>query len=198
MRSMACCVLGFAMLGLFADSTCLGQTELSRFSPPPGVVVFRSTDPLPVPPAALPIAPAVPVTVGYPAEVSVYSVPVPEPFTTPSTLGPGAVEPPVTATPWESVTTTNYAPATPNTVYSPVTPPVVVSDWTPVNEPASVTVYRPILSDQPAGVPQTAVVPAPTSIPLATPIPVGPVVTVRPKVYIQGQPIRNFFRAVTP
>ena len=74
-------------------------------------------------------------------------------------------------------TTTYYAPAPTTTYYAP----------TPVT-----TYYAPTT---------TAYVPTPVTTYYAPAAPVTvyrPGVVVRPKVYVSGQPVRNFFRAITP
>jgi hypothetical protein len=206
MRLLTRCTVVLGVIGLSFVSEARGQTELYRVPEARGVVVFRSTDPLPVQSATPMIDPsptgstttyyqaAPPVVIEtLPAETTVYSPVVPAVTATEWTpvAAPTAVtvhSPIVTAPPVvvPSVPTTTYyapAPAVGQVVYPAVPAPI-----------AATTVYRPTVTYQPVVVPAPAVVaPAP-----AVAVPVGPQVTVRPKVYVQGQPIRNFFRAITP
>ena len=208
MRALASCCLGLAVIALLSVRDARGQTELHRFQTPPGVVVFRSTDPVPAAPMIDPnylgstttyYAPTAPLPSSISSETTVYS-PVTPGFTatewTPVDAGPAvtAYSPVVTspAAPVDSYgqpTITYYAPDSfaGAAAYPPAVAPIVTGE-TPI-------VYGPTVTYQPVVVsPPIAGLPAP---PVAT-VPVGPRVTVRPKVYIQGQPIRNMFRAITP
>jgi hypothetical protein len=75
--------------------------------------------------------------------------------------------------------------------YDPVTPAPVVSYR--VVAPAPVVVYRAPVVSYYTPAPVVAYRPAVTYGPVVYPAPV-----VRAKVYYPGQPVRNFFRAVTP
>lgn len=70
----------------------------------------------------------------------------------------------------------------PVVAYSPVAPTVTYS---PV-APAPVVAYSPVVAAPAYGVAAPVMVPA------------GRPVTVSTKVYVPGQPVRNFFKAVTP
>ena len=95
-------------------------------------------------------------------------------------------------------------------VFSPpvlTAPAPVVSTPVVVQRPvvAAPTVTAPVVSARPAltapvfSTPVVAARPVITSVPVATSYNVyAPPVIVRPKVYVPGQPVRNFFRAVTP
>jgi hypothetical protein len=106
----------------------------------------------------------------------------------PATYAP-AYAPPVTYTPAVNymravnyALPVNYAPAV---NYAPVTVPYAVPTVT----------YMPVVARYPAPPYVTYAPPAKTCAP---PAPVGPKVWVHPKVYVEGQPIRNLIRAVTP
>jgi hypothetical protein len=106
-------------------------------------------------------------------------------------------------------TTSYYAPAPTTAYYAPAPTPVttyyapapVVSAPVPVTTyyaPAPVVVGRPVVSYYaPAAVPVTTYyAPAPVTTYYA-PAVVAPVGVVRSKVYYPGEPVRNFFKAVT-
>jgi hypothetical protein len=81
-------------------------------------------------------------------------------------------------------------------VYSPVvaSPAPVVTAYSPVvvARPApAIVVHQPV-------VPTVTYRPVVTSFRAPAYIPAGRPVIVRSKVYIPGQPVRNFFRAITP
>ncbi len=103
-------------------------------------------------------------------------------------LGAGAAEAQQVIVYNPVVTTTYMAPAT--VTYSPVetvvaaAPTVVYSP--PVVAAPAVTTYSPVV---------TTYTPVVTTY---TPVVAAQPVIVRPKVYVPGQPVRNFFRAITP
>lgn len=93
--------------------------------------------------------------------------------------------------------TTNYAPAVVapapvTTYYAPVAP------VTTYYAPAPVVTYRAPVATYHAPI-VTYRAPVVYSAPVySAPVVVAPYAVVRPKVYIPGQPIRNFVRAITP
>jgi hypothetical protein len=197
-RSLSLVILGLILsLGIGVPSSVSGQTELYRVPDTPGVVVFRSTDPAPVmaqpttvysAPVAAPwmeSSAAMPTTTYYsPDETTVFSPTVPA------------------ADVWEW---TPVSGPTPVTTYSPVVPTVpaassfvgpTTSFFAPATvAPGAITVFRPTVTFQPVVVPAAQAVVPVTAVPA---IPAGPRVTVRPKVYVEGQPLRNLWRAITP
>ena len=80
----------------------------------------------------------------------------------------------------------NYAAASTYYAYSPVTAysPVVTESVTAYS-PVVTTAYSPVVSYSP-------VVTTPVATAYYTPV------VVRPKYYVPGEPVRNFFRALTP
>jgi len=105
--------------------------------------------------------------------------------TTTTVLSPVVETAPVTV--YRPSTVTYYSP--PVTYYSP---PVTVYRPAPVTyyRPAPVTVYSPVVGTTV----YSPVVPAT----VYSPVVVGRPVVVRSKVYVPGQPVRNFFKAITP
>ena len=81
-------------------------------------------------------------------------------------------------------------------VYQPVTPATVT--YSPVVTPAPVTVYSPVIAPAPTVVYQPSVVATPAVTPYSPVVVTGRPVWVRTKVYVAGQPVRNFLRAITP
>lgn len=117
---------------------------------------------------------------------------------------PAVVAPqPVTTyyAPAPAATTTYYsAPGTVTSYYAPA--PAAVVGPTPVTTyyaPAPVVVARPTVTYYaPAAVPVTTYyAPVPVTTYYA-PAVVAPVGVVRSKVYYPGEPVRNFFKAITP
>ncbi len=106
----------------------------------------------------------------------------------PATYAP-AYAPPVAYTPAMNYTpAVNYMPAVnfaPAVNYAPMAAPYAVPTVT----------YMPVVARYPAPTYVTYAPPAKSCVP---PAPVGPKVWVHPKVYVEGQPIRNLIRAVTP
>lgn len=89
--------------------------------------------------------------------------------------------------------TVYYAPAAPVAV-APA--PVVTYRPTIVSAPAPVIAYSPVA---PPVVAYSPVAPAPVAVaPAPVVYTVGRPVVVSTKVYVPGQPIRNFFKAITP
>lgn len=84
-------------------------------------------------------------------------------------------------------TTSYYAPA-PVTAYSPVTSYAPTVTYSPVVTSPVVTTYSPVVTSYAA--PVTTYRPVVTSY--YTPY------VVRTKVFVPGEPVRNFFRAITP
>ena len=81
-----------------------------------------------------------------------------------------------------------------------MTPTPIVTSYAPVpivTYAAPVVTYRPIASTP---VPVVTYSPVTTAVvtPMPTVVSYTPGVVVRPKVYVQGQPIRNLLRAITP
>lgn len=116
--------------------------------------------------------------VGTPAPTTVYSAPTTvysAPLAAPIVSSPVVVQRPVTT----------YSPivtSSPTVVYSPVTSAPVA---TPVVSYSPVMGYSPMISYSP-------VVASPVYGMAASPV------VVRSKVYVPGQPVRNFLRAITP
>ena len=119
---------------------------------------------------------------------------------TPAVVQYGALSPVVA--PAQTVTYQPIAPA-PTVTYRPVAPAPTVT-YRPVAAP--VVTYRPV-APAPTVVYRTPVTtyytPAPVTTyyapaPAVTYSPVYPAAVVRTKVYYPGQPIRNFFKAITP
>lgn len=128
--------------------------------------------------------------------------------------------------PWRSITRTeagpvvslNEAPNVPR--YAPAVQYAYAAPTVPQYYAAPVVTYRPIVAApyvncaacrpavsvaqpyatySPIVVPATAYRPVPVYNTAAAPVPAGPKVIVKPKiVYVEGQPIRNFLRAITP
>jgi hypothetical protein len=154
------------------------------------LVVTQAFAPVATPTLVAPttvIVPPVPVTtfspvVAQPVPVTTFS-PVVAPVTTLS---------PVVTVPRRWTTFTPVVPAAPAPVvaFSPVVPAA----------PVPVTTFSPVVTQQ---VPVTTFfAPAPTVTtfsPVVAPAVAAPAVGVRSKVvYVPGQPIRNFFRTITP
>jgi hypothetical protein len=92
-------------------------------------------------------------------------------------------------------------------VYDPVVPAVVAPTVTyaPVVTAPAVTTYAPVIAAPPTVVYRPMVAAYSPVVTTYTPVVTGyaPVIAgrpvlVRPKVYVAGQPVRNFFRAITP
>jgi hypothetical protein len=98
-----------------------------------------------------------------------------------------------------------YGPAVATAYYAPG-PAIATAYYAPgpVTYQPAVTYVRPVAVYRPVVVPYVAyspvVAPAPYAAyaPVVAPAYAGPVVWVHPKVYVQGQPVRNVFRAITP
>ena len=146
----------------------------------------------------------------YPIERPVYQAAVANYAPAPASYVPPTDAYATVSTRWEPATTTTYAPtASPAVTYSPVTtyapavnyaPTVTYSPvrYVPVaNRCVTPTVsYMPVVARYPA---PNYVTYAPVTGAYATaPAPAGPKVWVHPKVYVEGQPIRNLLRAITP
>jgi hypothetical protein len=125
------------------------------------------------------------------AQVVVYPAPAPVVTYSPVLPAPTVTYSPVVpATAVEPVTT--YRPANEVITYSPVVTPAPVPVTT-YYAPAPVTTYyapAPVVTYSPV---VTAYGPV-----VAAPVVVGRPAYARTKVYYPGQPVRNFFRAVTP
>lgn len=108
-----------------------------------------------------------------PPPTTVYYGAIPAPATTTTYYAPA----PVAVAPAPVVTyrpTVTYSPA-PVVAYSPVAPTVTYYGAAP----APVVAYSPVVG-------------APVMVPVGRPV------TVSTKVYVPGQPVRNFFKAITP
>jgi hypothetical protein len=82
-------------------------------------------------------------------------------------------------------------------VYDPFVAPAIsyspiVRAYSPVVTAAPTVVYRPPVVYSPVVTTYSPVVTAYSPIVAARPV------LIRPKVYVAGQPVRNFFRAITP
>jgi hypothetical protein len=134
-------------------------------------------------------APAPAPAYAYPSAGTAYPAPAPY-VPTPAYPAPAPYVPaPAYAT------QVSYVPPTPYTTvmnYAPATPYVPVAQYA-----APSVSYMPVVARYPA---PTYVTYAPVAqrYPAPAPAPVGPKVWVHPKVYVEGQPIRNLIRAVTP
>jgi hypothetical protein len=89
-------------------------------------------------------------------------------------------------------------------VYSPVAPAVsyspVVTTYSPVVTAAPTVVYSPrVVTYSPVMTTYSPVVTSYSPVVSAyAPVVAARPVLIRPKVYVAGQPVRNFFRAITP
>lgn len=171
----------------FAATESLAQMHVA----PAPRVVYR-----PVSPAyAYPAYAAPRVIVNRPV---VYAGPVvnPAPMPTVTNYAPAASTPIVT----------NYAPAASASVVTNYAPSPAPIPAAPVYSPAPIVTYRPALPVVTYRQPLSYIPPTVVGYPgyagnvstvYAVPV-ASPAVIVRPKVYYPGQPVRNFFRAVTP
>lgn len=191
------CLTGLVgLLGIpWLTAPLWGQAGNRNNTPLPPVVVFRSTDPVVVTPPIIVQSPIVAV----PAPVVVQSpvVAIPAPMVVPPAF-------PAAPAYWvQRPVIDGTILAGPMTVFSPaVAAPPFATPWMPVE---STTVYSPVTGyvQPPIYAPVTVFSPVVAAPPVLPPVvvatvPVGPAVVVRPKVYVQGQPVRNFFRAITP
>lgn len=135
----------------------------------------------------------------------------------PAAYPPATTEYPAVSTRWEPAATTTYVPGyapSPTVTYSPAAtyaPAAPAVNYVPaVNYYAPAAPYVPVAARCAAPsvsyMPVVARYPAPTYVTYApvagaypaAPVPAGPRVWVHPKVYVEGQPIRNLLRAITP
>lgn len=187
--SLNACLTGLVgLLGIpWLTAPLWGQAGNRNNTRLPPVVVFRSTDPIVVTP---------PIVVQSPV------VAVPAPIVAPIVAPPAFPAPPAYSV-QRPIIDGAILPA-PVTVFSPVVAaPPVATPWMPVQ---STTVFSPVTDNPPLTgyvlpptyAPVTVFSPVMVGPPVVVTAPVGPAVVVRPKVYVQGQPVRNFFRAITP
>jgi len=102
------------------------------------------------------------------------------------------------STRWEPAAPTTYAAAyAPPVAYAPAANYAPAVTYVPVTARyATPTVtYLPVVARYPA---QNYVAYAPAATTRVPAAPAGPKVWVHPKVYVEGQPIRNLIRAITP
>ncbi len=161
-------VLFAVAVAAFLQSSAWGQVVVYSPVLPPPAPVVTAYMPTPV------LAPAPVITSYAPAPVVANYEPLP-------LIAPAA--PVVTAyapVPAPVPVVTAYAPA-PIPVVTAYAPAPVVA-YSPVIPAAPVVAYSPVITGY---------------APYAAPVGYGTVV-VRPKVYVVGQPVRNFFRAITP
>jgi len=156
------------------------------------------------------------VTGWYPIERPAYAVAtanygnyVPVPVDATYAPGPAAYAPAANmsttvSTRWEQAAPATYAPAyappatyTPAMNYAPLANYSPAVNYAPMTAPYAVptVTYMPVVAHYPA---PTYVTHAPPAKTCAPPVPAGPKVWVHPKVYVEGQPIRNLIRAITP
>ncbi len=92
--------------------------------------------------------------------------------------------------------TVAYQPVAPSVTYQPLAQPTVAYE-PQISCAVPQVAYRPVARYQPylAATYVTAGYGAPAAM---APVPGAPRVVVHPKVYVQGEPIRNLIKAITP
>jgi hypothetical protein len=149
----------------------------------------------------------------YPIERPVYQATTANYAAQPVAYAPAAAEYPTISTRWEPAATTTYVPSyapSPTVTYSPVATYAPAVNYAPAVHYAPAVPYMPAatrcVAPSVSYIPVVARYPAPTYVTYApaagaypaAPVPAGPKVWVHPKVYVEGQPIRNLLRAITP
>lgn len=145
----------------------------------------------------------------YPIERPVYQAAVANYAAQPAAYAPATSGYPTVSTRWEPAVAASYGPG-----YAPAPSPTVtyapVVTYAPAVNYAPPAPYMPVaarcVAPNVSYMPVVARYPAPTYVTYApvagaypaTPAPAGPRVWVHPKVYVEGQPIRNLLRAITP